>query len=414
MQRLQNLLLLAVSTMSALLLAEIIVANLRPQWTERRLLKNSAGNKRPSDILPFRMCNSCQGRLVRSEFSTRITINSLGLRGKEVDLDRPTGHRILVVGDSFTYGWGVEDDETYPVVLERRLAERLGENSVQVLNAGFAAGYYPDTYYLWLKEFGMRFEPDLIIVGFYVGNDIDHDKAFENVWAEVDEDGLPTRITTPKVEIVEGHRVRLVRRLRYRYPVLRNSHLFQAIATAFDRVSNESSPAGIEQRPTESAQAFQDRERSGAKSPNQPQAPSFNRWMYRAEYVPRTIRIVDKIERLLLAMADLARAEEVPFIIVMIPAREQLLPSEYGFERHPFMADHDLDKPQRLFSVFFGEQHIPYLDLLPLLRSETSAPPLYYPHDHHFTPRGNDVAARHLERFLLETGVVALTPKASE
>ncbi|MDP6932848.1 MAG: hypothetical protein QGG40_08015 [Myxococcota bacterium] len=60
-----------------------------------------------------------------------VSTNSLGLRGPEVQVPAP-GFRIVCLGDSVTFGWGVEFEETYPA----RLAADLG---VEVINAGFPA-----------------------------------------------------------------------------------------------------------------------------------------------------------------------------------------------------------------------------------------------------------------------------------
>src|SRR4051812_31548703 len=44
-----------------------------------------------------------------------VSLNSGGLRGPEIPLRKPDGEfRVLVIGDSFTLGWGVEESKTYP------------------------------------------------------------------------------------------------------------------------------------------------------------------------------------------------------------------------------------------------------------------------------------------------------------
>lgn len=59
------------------------------------------------------------------EFSTSYAVNSMGLRDQEEDLTRP---EIIFLGDSFTMGWGVEQDESYPELLENKL-QRKGLNA---------------------------------------------------------------------------------------------------------------------------------------------------------------------------------------------------------------------------------------------------------------------------------------------
>src|SRR5207344_2701442 len=88
----------------------------------------------------------------------------LGLRGPEVTAKRPGELRILALGDSFTYGYGVQDAETYPAVLEALLRER--GHDVSVLNAG-VPGYSTDQSYAYFLGAGLDLEPDVVIVGIH-------------------------------------------------------------------------------------------------------------------------------------------------------------------------------------------------------------------------------------------------------
>lgn len=67
----------------------------------------------------------------------RITIDSLGYRGtSDFSREKPPGElRILMLGDSFTYGDFVNDEETLPAQLERLLGERC-DHPVRVINIG--------------------------------------------------------------------------------------------------------------------------------------------------------------------------------------------------------------------------------------------------------------------------------------
>ena len=94
-----------------------------------------------------------------------LTINSLGFRDEEFPVQKPRGEfRILALGDSFTYGWGVANGDDWPQQLERLLAHTRG--SCEVVNAGFATGAAtPDGYDRWLASDGMQLQPDLVVVG---------------------------------------------------------------------------------------------------------------------------------------------------------------------------------------------------------------------------------------------------------
>jgi lysophospholipase L1-like esterase len=100
----------------------------------------------------------------------RVRINGQGLRGPEVGAEKPGGGlRILWLGDSVTFGYGVErEDETFPQAVAARLAQRLGR-PVESVNAG-VGGWSPWQEQAWLEREGWRFEPDLIVVGFVLND----------------------------------------------------------------------------------------------------------------------------------------------------------------------------------------------------------------------------------------------------
>jgi hypothetical protein len=96
-----------------------------------------------------------------------VTINAHGLRDREFPPQKPTGElRVLCLGDSFTFGMGVEQDDTYVEQLERRLRSHYTQQSIQAINAG-VGGYETRRELLYLLAAGLDFEPDLITVGFY-------------------------------------------------------------------------------------------------------------------------------------------------------------------------------------------------------------------------------------------------------
>jgi len=100
--------------------------------------------------------------------------NSLGMRDRKRSVSKPVGtYRIAVLGDSMTEGVQVELDETFPAVLERRLNENscFGRRPVEVLN--FAVqGYGTAQQYLTLQHHVWGFDPDLLMLGFFPGNDV--------------------------------------------------------------------------------------------------------------------------------------------------------------------------------------------------------------------------------------------------
>jgi hypothetical protein len=168
----KNLSLAGLSLALSLGAVELLLAWLWPQPTMKRILQQAPQIYANSSILPYSLLANSSGRLIKPEFDTQIHINTDGYRGAELQARSDDRLRILAIGDSFTFGYGVEDAETYPARLQHHLYASGGDKQFEVINAGSAAGYYPDTYYLYLKEVGLQLKPDLIILGFFIGNDI--------------------------------------------------------------------------------------------------------------------------------------------------------------------------------------------------------------------------------------------------
>jgi hypothetical protein len=86
----------------------------------------------------------------------RATINSIGMRGKEINSS--ADFRLLVVGDSHAFGVGLRDNETLSAQLEERLQQKYGQNII-VANGGVPGyGMYQITGLLksQLKDLGPR------------------------------------------------------------------------------------------------------------------------------------------------------------------------------------------------------------------------------------------------------------------
>jgi hypothetical protein len=102
-----------------------------------------------------------------------VQINSLGLRDYEYPYFKESNtFRILAVGDSCTFGVGLDLSNTYPKQLERMLRTKFSNKKIEVINCGVPS--YNTVYeYLFLKEEGIKYHPDLVLIG-YVYNDSVH------------------------------------------------------------------------------------------------------------------------------------------------------------------------------------------------------------------------------------------------
>jgi hypothetical protein len=122
---------------------------------------------------PTRMFTLAPGRdvpFVEDGFSTRVTISKDGLRNPPLAPPESAGRpRVLALGDSFTFGYGVEAAESWPARLQVALRE-VGLPDAEVINAGVVA-YAPDQELDLLQELLPRVRPDAVVLGLYVGND---------------------------------------------------------------------------------------------------------------------------------------------------------------------------------------------------------------------------------------------------
>lgn len=115
--------------------------------------------------LGWRNRPSTRARIAAQRFSYEVTLNERGERGPLRPYAKPAGvKRVVVLGDSTSWGWGVDDEAMWTRLIERELGSR-----VELINLA-VPGYGTDQE-LWVFEAqGRKYEPDLVLLGF-VHND---------------------------------------------------------------------------------------------------------------------------------------------------------------------------------------------------------------------------------------------------
>jgi hypothetical protein len=94
-------------------------------------------------------------------------LNSHGLREEEFPLVRPAGtFRILVLGDSMVASEGLQLDKPFVAVLEKGLNKALPGRTFHTINAGHA-GYNLVQELGYLRHYGLKFQPNLVIVAYH-------------------------------------------------------------------------------------------------------------------------------------------------------------------------------------------------------------------------------------------------------
>ncbi len=167
-KRFKNLTLMVISVLIVLFVCEVIMRifyGIPPTEITHFSLSKSKYYQRDDELgwVPRKNIRGVLNK--KGSFSTTFQTNSRGLRDKEYKLNKPDGvKRIVVLGDSFTWGFGVNDDIIYTERLESILP------NTEVINLGVTA-YNLRKEINYLRYEGIKYHPDIVIVGFCL-NDI--------------------------------------------------------------------------------------------------------------------------------------------------------------------------------------------------------------------------------------------------
>jgi lysophospholipase L1-like esterase len=309
-----------------------------------------------------------------------VTVNSLGLRGEEISLQKPDGvTRILVLGDSFTFGVYVDDQDTYPAVLQDLLRD-AGQH-VEVINAGYADGWDTDEHYAWLVNRGLEFSPDLIIYGFFIGNDIE--ELYSEFWEDLDSRGLPTKVVDSRYAVDEAGGLRALTGTSYsvgslwlyRLPVLRESHVLLLLAKGVDQLI--------------AALPF-------VSSADDAYTSTSLQFMYVDPSTEMMLKQEQLFVRLVTGMDEIAHENGAEFLVVMLPI-------SYQITRHGT----DFEPPRNYFEEIkpvLDSLGIRYLDMFELMLAN---PGHYFPDNGevHNNENGYRFIAEEIRNYLLQNNL---------
>jgi hypothetical protein len=306
--------------------------------------------------------------------SPNIHINSFGLRSPEVAVPKPAGTiRILLLGDSFTFGLRVKDDETFGRRLEEDLRGRYGTAPIEVVSAGVLS-YCPLLEYLQYRHHLHVLEPDLVVLNFDMSDVQDHMAYSRDV--VLGDDGVPLFVTEPT--------------LRSQAPsampkLLLFEWLGRRIQGARGRV--ESTLQGVP--------FVRDQDRYLWALDGGPE--------WNAEALSAMAPIVE--------LARLLEHNSIPLVLATYPqpwqtsAEATPLPpirDQYGVGRNTV---HLNDRAFKKLEAFASEHRIPFVNATSTFRQDSAPASLFLASDFHFTPRGNRVYAGVLGRFIIDHGL---------
>lgn len=337
----------------------------------------------PDPQLGFRLAPNSRATCRTDEIDFEYVISDQGLRGEHIGPKLEGTFRVVCLGDSFTMGHGVSLDETWVKQLERGLAAAGIGDAVECVNMG-VNGYGVWQEALLLREQGLPFEPDLVILQLYPCNDVRD---------ELSRAGKTLRAYDPYFYNGPGKRVR------------------DNLAVGYRRVPN------VLRRQSRLCWVFESRvwpRINGSFPPTRfayPPPPAPENRPYWAEvdlfdYYPEIDAGWSMLRETLGDLAGTCRMRGVPLLAFSIPHQYEVYADEfpqYILDNRYTRAEYDLAKSNTFTEEACRQLGIPFVNLLPpFSEASAAAPRLYYRNDGHLTPRGQAVVADALAKHVLE------------
>ncbi len=317
-----------------------------------------------------------------SETSQIIKLNSKGIRDYEYGyMKNDSVYRIVVIGDSFVQGSQVRLEDTTPKRLEKFLNENQTK-SYEVINFGFD-GYGPIPEAILIEEEIMKYNPDLVILGYDISNDIQ--LLGWGAYAVFPDDFW----TTEKHDLLKKEFYHTTTDTKIRNYLRRHSMVYFLLKKTIRSLKRDPSYDLINDR----------------YNINQ---------AYIKEYDPEIERNLNTTRFIFKFLKEYTQKNNVSFVVVVIPAKEQVdldIFNDILTKNNKTTENYELEKPQRLIDEELEKLNITYIDLLPHFRENNINNTFYWKIDGHFNKQGNDFAARLIYEKLLNDTLIDLKVK---
>jgi hypothetical protein len=331
------------------------------------------------------------GWIKAPEFTTHVQINGYGLRDRRETYEKPAGtFRIVLLGDSYIEAVQVEQWQGVAERLERRLNQNASR-PVEVINAGVAA-YGTGQEYLLLDRLGETLQPDLVLVLFFVGNDVTNNDYRLELWDsdlslalkpyfDLETDGTLRLIPGPPPPAPTDARALLRTCCR----------LFNVLETGVYNKLGQNYPR-------EQLEAI-----GGLRTPLS--------GLYDAEPGKDWDRAWRISEALLARLRDRSARLGAPLVVIAAPEWRALDPAAWRADlqrSNPRSIRLDSGRlqiatPTNRVGTIAQRLGVSFIDLLPAFqRAVVEGQPLYYDFDKHWTAAGHAVAADAIQRGLRE------------
>jgi hypothetical protein len=277
---------------------------------------------------------------VNPEFEHYATFNSLNLRDSEIAPKKRGEFRICAIGDSFTFGLGVDEEKTFVRRSEHLLRQRVEQVglpiNVRIINCGVGGGPYKQ--HDWLREVGVTLKPDLVVQAFFIGNDLYDDQRYIKKSSDTQQNDV--RQVLGNILILDWLWNHLVS-----VPFV-DQILFQM---------------GLRYE---------------------------NRGLFLKDQPEYERRAWNSTLKKLLEIRQTLQNEGIYWLVMIIPTSDQV---RYG---HMKRQDENHRLPNEILARFFSQNQIQYIDFLTLIENGQNKDDFYYRRDLHWTEQGHSFAAK--------------------
>jgi hypothetical protein len=334
----------------------------------------------PTDSSEANLANKFRGKPYANVFGHKL--NSKGFKDKEYPLKKKDGTvRVLGIGDSFVYGI-VPYPENFLTLLETDLQ---GTNKqIEVINMGIS-GSDPAGYLSLLRNEGLEYNPDIVLVFFYIGNDFFHigpDNPFKDKGKTK---AKPDKIIVPKaISSLYTYKT-----FSFVYTLAKNLNSLDIPVGKYNDKASSRNPEYYHLILSSNAEKFV------VNVDGNPKILTSDLWS--REFLKALSDIT--------AISDLCRKNDIEFHLILIPEEIQVDPKYQKIVRQyrNFPAyELNYTVPNGLLASQFNGLGIQYFDLLNTFRKDfkTRGVRMFRMNDGHWNIEGNRIAAGALSRYL--------------
>ncbi len=337
-----------------------------------------------TDGRAIRLKPDYKGWMLSREFSAYVQTNAQGIRDPRSLAElRAASDRIMVMGDSFAFGFGVDYKEMFTHRLEKMLQDSGADAAV--FSTGFDDGFGPVQYEYYLEKFCDRYDPSVVVMALFPYNDF-HDQSI--IRTTRNEAGRIIKQELAGVRVVDGHLARAQADANSAFVRLRTWFFSHSVLYVLFRKA-----------------LF----RLGLSYVGEEQGPGVDLPYYFLKGAPRkNDKLYAECLESVVNMARFLKSRNKEYVVMYVPSNfqiaeryEQLMRDLFGYDLENVRNAYEAQEPQGFLRNYLEKRGIRFLDLtLPLRSAEKQGDKTYFVVDAHWTPAGHACVARALNQYL--------------